>query len=79
VVSKVGGVPELVRENETGWTIENSDTDAWVEIIRTLANDRELAKKLGMQGRKWVSENFSWPRIAKQVERIITEEAESRS
>ena len=72
VASSVGGVPEIVREGETGWTIENSKYDEWVARIRMIVEDESLRKKIGTEAKEWVTENFGWPTIGKQVEHLIT-------
>jgi glycosyltransferase involved in cell wall biosynthesis len=75
IASKVGGVPEIVLENETGWTVRNDQASRWVEKIRLLANDTRLSRVLGHKGHEWVAENFSWRTIARQVEGILIREA----
>ncbi len=75
IASKVGGVPEIVLENETGWTIKNGSTADWVEKINLVISDSKLNRKIGDKGREWVSENFAWKTIAPQVERILLKEA----
>jgi len=75
IASRVGGVPEIVLENETGWTIENDDVNAWVEKIKLTVTDSRLNRALGNKGRGWVGEKFSWTAIAKQVENILAAEA----
>jgi glycosyltransferase involved in cell wall biosynthesis len=75
IASRIGGVPEIVLENQTGWTIENDDVDSWVEKIRAAVSDRRLSESLGRRGRQWVSAKFAWTTIAKQVESILTSEA----
>ena len=75
IASRVGGVPEIVLENETGWTIENDDVKAWVDKIKLTVTDSRLNRALGDKGRRWVEEKFSWTTIAKQVENILVAEA----
>jgi glycosyltransferase involved in cell wall biosynthesis len=74
--SRVGGVPEIISDGLTGWSIDNQNIDEWVHRIQSLVEDAKLAERLGTQGRKWVSENFGWATIAPQVERLIIDEAE---
>lgn len=74
--SRLGGVPEIISDGYTGWSIDNANTAEWVNRIRMLVQDGRLSKQLGKQGRKWVSENFAWATVAPQVERLIINEAE---
>lgn len=76
LASRVGGVPEIVLEGYTGWTIENSNTDEWVSKLQMVIQDEKLSRRLGAQGRRWVSEQFGWHTIAAQVERLLESEVE---
>lgn len=73
VGSHVGGIPELVVQGKTGWTVRNDDVEGWLKKIRELLNDRKMRLAMGRAGKEWVSRNFSWPIIARQVERILRE------
>jgi glycosyltransferase involved in cell wall biosynthesis len=77
--SRLGGVPEIIRDGYTGWSIDNRDSAKWVDRIQVLVEDRKLSNKLGQQGRKWVSENFGWATIAPKVEQLIIREVEGSS
>jgi glycosyltransferase involved in cell wall biosynthesis len=72
--SRVGGVPEIIVNGYTGWSIDNGNVDEWVEKIQMLVNDGKLCRKMGSQGREWVAERFGWSSIARQVERLILDE-----
>jgi glycosyltransferase involved in cell wall biosynthesis len=74
VASRVGGVPETVLENVTGWTIDNTAVDEWVEKIDRVTRDLRLNRRMGEKGREWVSQQFGWKTIAPQVERVILNE-----
>ena len=71
--SRIGGIPEIIRDGYTGWSIQNDDVERWVSKISLLTDDATLSRKLGLQGRSWVSDNFGWPTIAAQVERMLKE------
>ena len=78
LASRIGGVPEIVAEGETGWTIGNEDLESWVKKIGLLANDRSLSTSMGKKGRLWVSERFTWEKISHRVEEILTDVALAR-
>ena len=79
VGSAVGGIPEIIVENETGYliTLESvSRTDfnpacpeefqkQFAAKINLLLEDETLAIQMGKAGRKRVLEKFSWESIAK--------------
>jgi glycosyltransferase involved in cell wall biosynthesis len=76
LASRVGGVPEIILDGYTGWSISNENTDEWVSKIQMFVGDSKLSRTLGRQGRRWVSDRFSWELIAPQVERLIIDEAQ---
>jgi glycosyltransferase involved in cell wall biosynthesis len=67
LASRVGGVPEMIIEGETGWTIENGDTKTWIRHIRTLISDPALDKKMGLKAQKIAHERYSLTRISKRI------------
>lgn len=75
VCSRIGGVPELILENKTGWTVTNGNVNGWTSKISLLLSDEKLAHVLGRQGREWVANRFGWKTIAKQVERLLIRES----
>ena len=66
LATNVGGVPELLKDNETGYLINKGDHEGWIEKISLLLNDEKKSHQMGSDGRKFVEENFSWDVIAKK-------------
>lgn len=64
VASNVGGIPEIVRDNETGYLCEINNVDEWVEKIRFLLNNPNIASMFGKSAREYVSKTFDWERLA---------------
>jgi hypothetical protein len=58
IASKVGGLPEAVRHGETGLVVEN-DPAAIASAIRQLDGDRDLARRMGAEGRRTVAAHFT--------------------
>jgi len=71
VATNVGGIPELMKNNETGFLVERGDADGWIEKLSLLINDKEKRKIMGENGRKFVEENFNWNKIAKDFLDIL--------
>jgi glycosyltransferase involved in cell wall biosynthesis len=68
VASRVGGVPEVVVEGETGFMVKAGDEDALaLALIRMLASPSRM-QAMGEGGRRRVLENFS-PKV--RVERLL--------
>ena len=59
VATRVGGIPEVVEDGETGILIPPRDPETLARTILRLANDRDLAGRLGAQGFESVRRKFS--------------------
>ena len=66
VATNVGGIPELMKDNETGFLVNKGNAEEWIEKLSLLINDNNQAVKMGIEGREFVEENFSWEIIAKR-------------
>ncbi len=64
VATNVGGIPELMRNNGTGFLVEKGNADEWIEKLSLLVNDKQKREVMGEKGRKFVEENFNWDKIA---------------
>jgi glycosyltransferase involved in cell wall biosynthesis len=58
ITSRVGGLPELIREGETGLMFDFGDEEALAAGLRLLLEDEPLAMKLGEAGREYVIANY---------------------
>ena len=54
VATRVGGVPDLVREGETGFTVEPDCEDALGATLLRLVHDDGLRRAMGHQGRAYI-------------------------
>ena len=67
VVSDVGGLPEVMKNNITGFIVPSSNANAAAEAIKKLIEDKELRIKMGDEGRKFVIENFEWKKNVSEM------------
>lgn len=58
IVTNVGGHPESLDNNKTGFIVESKNPEQIKEKIVTLMNDENLRKNMGKQGRKFVKANY---------------------
>jgi len=72
VASKVGGIPEMVSDNKTGFLVNEGDSDGWVKKIKILLDDEVLRKEFGKAGRNRVIEIFNWDKLAKEFIDIVS-------
>ena len=68
VASRVGGIPELVTDSETGILISPNNSNELAKAIDSLLANEEMRMKMGMLGRKRILERFS---IKKMVSETI--------
>ena len=64
VASNVGGIPEIIRDNETGYLCEIDNIDQWVEKIRFFLDNPNIASMFGKRAREYVLKKFDWDRLA---------------
>ncbi|HNR44250.1 MAG TPA: glycosyltransferase family 4 protein [Methanofastidiosum sp.] len=60
IATKSGGVSEIIIEDKNGYLVEIDDINSIIEKIYLLYNDKDLREKLGINGRKYVEDNYSW-------------------
>ena len=65
LATRVGGVPEVVVDGETGILVPPGDPEALAEGIRRLAGDAALRERLGAAGRER-ARLFSWDVVTEQ-------------
>jgi starch synthase len=67
VASRVGGIPEVVAEGETGFLVEPANAEDLAARVNELLADPELATRFGKAGRKRAVEHFSWRTIGERT------------
>ena len=67
VSTRIGGIPEMVVENETGFLVQPNDAAALAGAIEKVTNDRSLAQKVGQAGYERAQKLFS---IGKNVREL---------
>jgi starch synthase len=76
VASRVGGIPEIVVEGETGYLVDfdPDDLDGFTSVlagrIEKVLGDPTTAARMGRAGRERVLEHFGWPAIAAQTVKL---------
>lgn len=70
IASRTGGIPEILRDGETGLLIPPSDAAALTEAIFTLLHDEQRRRIMGQQARLWVQDRFSVEKMVRATERL---------
>jgi glycosyltransferase involved in cell wall biosynthesis len=77
IASRTGGIPEIVREGETGLLIANTEDELRAALHR-LATDAPLRKALGAAGRNWVARHATNAIMAARTEAVYRKVLGSR-
>jgi glycosyltransferase involved in cell wall biosynthesis len=77
VASRVGGIPDLVTDGETGKLVPPGDADALADALVRVLSDRALAERLGAAARvaiePWLATPEQYARQLRQlVEKIVS-------
>ncbi len=75
IASRVGGLPEVVRDGETGYLVALGDVQAMADCATRLFNDANLRRSMGARGRAVAIDEFTTDRIIPQYvelyERVV--------
>ena len=58
--TNVGGIPELITNNETGILIPPENPSKLAQAVNELLSDKEKAKKLATNANAFVKNNMTW-------------------
>jgi glycosyltransferase involved in cell wall biosynthesis len=71
--TKVGGIPDFLKHEETGLFCEVGNPTDLANQIDLLINDKDLKDKIISNGKKLVEEQYNWDNLAKKMKVIIAE------
>ena len=58
--TNVGGIPELISNNETGILVPTENSDKLAQAVNELLSDKTKAEKLAANGNTFVKNNMTW-------------------
>jgi glycosyltransferase involved in cell wall biosynthesis len=73
VATRVGGVPDVVREGEDGFLVEAGATEELAQRLAQLARDPGLRERMGEQGRGRVLPRYAVDRLVDDVDQLYRE------
>jgi glycosyltransferase involved in cell wall biosynthesis len=73
VASRVGGIPELVKDGVNGFLITPGDVKGLADALKKLLNDKGLANIMGRDGRKGITDKFSADAMVRSISNIYIE------
>lgn len=78
VATRVGGIPEVVIQGETGFLVPPRRAESLAQAIFKLYTDRELAERLGQKGYQVVHRKYSAESMAQKIIRIYERTARKK-
>ena len=66
---------EILEEYNAGILVDTEKPEEVADAIITLLKNKELRDEMGKNGRKYVVENRSWERVAREVEKMMKKAA----
>lgn len=63
IATSAGGIPELVKDNETGLLVEPENPKILLQKINQLLSDQSFQEKISSNGFTFVQNNFTWKKI----------------
>jgi glycosyltransferase involved in cell wall biosynthesis len=73
VATNVGGLPDLIRDGETGWLVPPKNPEALARAILDALEDKQEARRRAVEGQRLVRELFDVERTARGVAEIYDE------
>ena len=71
VATNVGGNQEMMIDSKTGFLVQQGSHEQLIDKLSLLLEDKELAKKMGNEGRKFVEETFNWELVTKNFIKVV--------
>ncbi len=68
IASKVGGIPEVITDHETGLLIDPKDTTTITESLKLLSTDKDMRHKLGKTLQEKIHRKFN---LSQMIEKTI--------
>lgn len=72
VVTRVGGLPEVVLEGETGLVVKREDPLELAAALKRLALDPALRRRLGGRGREHVADLYEWGACVERMAEVYS-------
>jgi len=78
LATRVGGIPEIVKDAENGWLVERGDTRSLANKLLELSQNAELLKSVARRARNETCPQFSLERFHSRMHSFYAELAPNR-
>ena len=77
--TNVGGVKDIVDENETAFIIEDFSAEKYTEKLLILVEDENKRKLMSQKGWDYVKDKFHYTRLCANVEKLYLDILENEN
>ena len=74
IATDVGGNPELIQDQYTGFLVESNNHEQLAQKLRLLKENPDLREKLGKRAQQTAQENFTLTRMIQAYEKLYEDE-----
>ncbi|MEV0625540.1 glycosyltransferase family 4 protein [Nonomuraea wenchangensis] len=71
VAGASGGAPDAVRPGETGLVVDGENPAEIAQAVVELLIDPDKARKMGVNGRDWITREWTWERVAARFHTLL--------
>jgi glycosyltransferase involved in cell wall biosynthesis len=79
VASAVGGIPDKVRDGDTGWLVAPGDETGLQSRLQWLLQHPHERAAMGQRGMLLAETDFSWQKVATQTKDLLTQLVEEKA
>jgi L-malate glycosyltransferase len=72
IASEVGGIPEMIKHQETGLLVPPNEPQRLADAIRVLIGDKEMQLRLNKNARELIEKNFSLNHMVSENSNLLT-------
>lgn len=72
IATLVGGVPDLIVHEQTGFLVKPNDIECFASLLLTLAHDPQKRKEMGEAGYTKIHEKYSHQRLMRDIENLYS-------
>ena len=71
VATNVGGNQEMMIDGKTGFLVQQGNHEQLIDKFSLLLEDKVIAQKMGVEGRKFIEDTFNWELVTKNFIKIM--------
>ncbi|MCY0879296.1 MAG: glycosyltransferase family 4 protein [Firmicutes bacterium] len=76
VITRTGGMPEIITHEQDGWIVDPNDADQLADALIQLLRHRDWAEALGQRARERVKTSFTAEQMVERTEDVLNQARE---